>query len=102
MSSRPSHPSLPPWYALGMSNETIIQMMREVCDQWDAGASDCLDVGRQLVGLASAIEGHGHAIKDEAERFQFDIIVASESDDPIPEICEVVARTRKWIEGLPA
>lgn len=85
-----------------MSNATIIQMMREVCDQWDSGKSDCLDVGRQLVGLASAIEGHGHAIKDQAEKIQFDIIFASESDDPIPEICTVVARARKWIESLPA
>jgi hypothetical protein len=40
-----------------MSNASIIQRMREACDEYDAGVTPPGVIGRQIAALAEALEG---------------------------------------------
>ncbi|HYT90225.1 MAG TPA: hypothetical protein VEL76_16075 [Gemmataceae bacterium] len=89
-----------------MPNADIVQQMREACDQWDAGQIDCLALGRQLVGLAAALEGIGRQLVEQSREWELELAVASdaanfeERDQAVAQVNAVVGQIRTWIEGL--
>ncbi len=89
-----------------MSNTTIIERMREACDQWDASGLDCLSLGQQLAGLAEALEGLGYWVVVQAREWELALMVASEPaqfgerDLALAQLQAVVGRIRQWIAEL--
>jgi hypothetical protein len=89
-----------------MSNLTIVQRMRRLCDHWEAGAINSVELGQQVVALASALEGVRRGLIEEAREWELELTRASDSADfdehdrALAEVTVVVARIRAWIEGL--
>jgi hypothetical protein len=84
-----------------MSSASIIERMREACDQWDASKINSNDLANQIIALASAIENVGTAIEHEAEDWQRQLWIAAEVDDELGTAQgETVVRIRNWISGL--
>jgi hypothetical protein len=89
-----------------MSNATIIQQMRAACDQWDNGQINCLTLGKQIVGLASSLEGLSRGVIDECRTWETELILASddanfgERERALAQVCGVVSRIRVWIDRL--
>jgi hypothetical protein len=89
-----------------VSNASIVNRMREACDQWEAGQIDSVELGLQIAGLACALEGVGRHVAAEGRDWELELAVASddakfgEYDRALAQVREVIVRIRAWIDGL--
>jgi hypothetical protein len=90
-----------------MSNASIIQSMKEACDQWDAGNIDSQHLTMQLGGLFTALDGVKRSEEKQAAEWLLKIDVASDYGNfeghtqAIVEIKKVLTQIRVWIDTLP-
>jgi hypothetical protein len=89
-----------------MSNASIIQRMREACDQYEAGALSPMVLGEQLVALAGALEGRPRDVLELARAAEQELVIAEnhlndgerERADEIAQ--QAIARLRVWLDEL--
>ena len=90
-----------------MPNASIIQQMRDTCDQWDAGEIDSGNLKEALVGLACALENVKRSVVEQANDWRLEIEIASDygryegHERAVLEIKIVLKKIRAWIEILP-
>jgi hypothetical protein len=89
-----------------MSNATIVQRMREACDQYEAGELTPLMAGSQIAALAEALEGVGREVAEACREFELRMAVVQDSLN-YGEVAAahadgqgVAADIRAWLEAL--
>jgi hypothetical protein len=89
-----------------MSNTSIVQRMREACDQYEAGVLAPLMVGAQIAALAEALERVGREAVEAAREFELRMAVVQDRLDEGEAAGAhadgqgVIADIRVWLEAL--
>jgi hypothetical protein len=84
----------------------IVEMIRRVCDQWDAKQIKAFDLGRRVAGLARELESVRPGTDQEGRSWERQLndawseMLSGEPDQAVKLVSEVVARIRAWTNSL--